>query len=216
MSNNTFKLHREALDPSRQKLLRILVKIDKEIVLGGGTALSLQIVHRQSFDFDFFSKTELSKKLLEVVRQTIKISRVSRDMADELTFYDTNNIKITFLYYPFGKVFDFVKTEDHLNYFPLKTVAFQKAYTIGRRGVYRDYFDIYALLKGKYITLKEIIGGAEDIYGTVFNPKIFLEQLVYFTDLTNFEIMPISKSQKIPHHGDVKKFLEATVREYLY
>jgi len=211
---NISKIHLELLDQKRQTLLKSIANTSDAFVLGGGTALALQIKHRQSFDFDFFSQKEIPKNLLEKLQKNLKISRVSRDTVDELTFY-VDNVKVTFLRYPFEKVFDSVAAENNLKYFPAKTIAIQKAYAIGRRGVYRDYFDLYTLLKDNHTALNEIILGAQDIYGEIFNPKIFLEQLVYFDDLTDFEIIAIKESQTIPGFKQVKEFLEESVKRLI-
>lgn len=76
--------------------------------------------------------------------------------------------------------------ENGLTLFSVKDIAIKKAYTIGRGGEYRDYFDLYAILKEKYIGLAEVISTAKKIYGSVFEEKLFLQQLVYLDDLLDF------------------------------
>lgn len=49
-------MHLDILDKPRQELLPKLEKF-QGFVLGGGTALALQLNHRESFDFDFLAKT---------------------------------------------------------------------------------------------------------------------------------------------------------------
>ena len=65
MKLDTSKLHLDILDKTRQDLLKKIMPVAKYFVLGGGTALSLQIAHRKSFDFDFFSEIEIAKDLKE-------------------------------------------------------------------------------------------------------------------------------------------------------
>lgn len=214
MKEDIFKIHLELLDQKRQKLLKTIADTADTFVLGGGTALALQIKHRQSFDLDFFSPKKIPENLLEKLKKILQIRRVSRDTADELTFY-VDKIKVTFLHYPFQKVFETAAAENNLPYFPAKTIAVLKAYTIGRRGAYRDYFDLYTLLKGNFVTLNEIILKTQKIYGEIFNPKIFLEQLVYFDDLTDFEIIPVKKDQTMPSVGEVKEFLAKAVEKIM-
>ena len=56
MTTNISKIRLESLDKPRQDLLNRLIPIlAGDFILGGGTALTIQINHRQSFDFDFFS-----------------------------------------------------------------------------------------------------------------------------------------------------------------
>ncbi len=214
MKHPTLKLQREILSQEQLQLLNILENHFKEFVLGGGTALAMQIEHRKSFDFDFFSQKEISRNLLLKIKEIIPVDRMARDTGDELTIY-SDNIKITILYYPFAEVFKNTVIDKDLRYFPLATIAAQKAYAIGRRGAYRDYYDLYTILDQKYLTLEEIIKNSEDIFASVFNSKIFLQQLVFFDDLTDLEILPIDETQKIPNQDTVKKFLESIVSKYV-
>jgi len=214
MKQTTLKLQREILSQEQQRLLNTLESHFKEYVLGGGTALAMQIHHRKSFDLDFFGQKTIPKNLLLRIKTVIPVNRVARDTGDELTFY-SSNIKITILHYPFPKVFADVAINNNLRYFPLSIIAAQKAYAVGRRGAYRDYYDLYIILDQKHLVLDELIKISEDIFGTIFNPKIFLQQLVYFDDLTDFEILPVRKEQKIPDKETIKKFFEQVVLKYL-
>lgn len=90
----------------------------------------------------------------------------------------------------------------------------KKTYTIGRRGEFRDYFDLYIILKGEYINLNELMKIAKDIYTSAFDEKIFLEQLVYFEDLTNFEIIPPS-DKPVSSKEDIKQYFEELVKDYV-
>ncbi len=124
-----------------------------EYILGGGTALALQLAHRKSFDFDFFYSSPIPKNFLEKLSEVLEISTISVDSSEELTFFTKDEIKLTFLYYPFGYAFPLITLENGLTLFPVKDIAIKKAYTIGRRGEYRDYFDLYAILNSGYIDL---------------------------------------------------------------
>ncbi len=211
---NTLKLHHEILDEARKNLLERLIPYTKGFVLSGGTALSLQIGHRKSFDFDFFSQEEISKILLEKISKVFSINNVSVDSTDELTIFDKDMIKITFLFYPFKPYFDGITLDSGLRIAPIKEIAVGKAYTIGRRGEYRDYFDLYTIFEKKLVSLDEVIDIAEKKYTNVFNSKLFLQQLVYFNDLLNFDIISSAQSL-LPAPDEVKKYLENEVNEYL-
>ena len=214
MSKNILKTHQDILDKKRQELLDKLLPYTKDYVLGGGTALALQLNHRKSYDFDFFSSNSIIKNLLEKLSKTIRIANVSVDSTDELTFFTKDNIKVTFLYYPFGYLFPIEMLSNGLKMFGIKDIAIKKAYTIGRRGEYRDYFDLYAILKDNLIDLAKLISSAKKIYGSVFDEKIFLTQLVYFDDLISFDIIPVSESN-LPKPEEVKSFFEKLIRKYL-
>lgn len=214
MNKNISKIHEEVLDSKRKVLLKNLIPHTRGYILGGGTALALQLAHRKSFDFDFFCSDPIPKNFLEKLSEVLEISTISVDSSEELTFFTKDKIKLTFLYYPFGYAFPLITLENGLTLFPVKDIAIKKAYTIGRRGEYRDYFDLYAILNSGYIGLLSLIEETKKIYGSVFEEKIFLQQLTYFGDLLNFEIIPVDK-KPIPSPEKVKQFLEEEVKKYL-
>ena len=214
MNKNILKIHLDILDNTRQELLQKIIPNMQGFVLGGGTALALQLAHRKSFDFDFFSFSPVPKGFLEKLSKDIEIGNIAVDTSDELTFFTKDNIKVTFLHYPFEPHFKTLALEDGLSIFPVQEIALQKAYTVGRRGEYRDYFDLYFILKDKYINLNEIITGAKGVYGNVFDKKIFLEQLVYFGDMQNFDIIPVSKTQ-LTKPEEVKQFFIELVKAFV-
>lgn len=214
MNKSISNIHLDILDKERQKLLTQLSPFLKGFVLGGGTALALQLNHRKSFDFDFFSVSPIAKNFLEKLSRSIAVKNISVDTIDELTFFTKNDIKITFLYYPFPHAFPLIEAIEGLRLFSIKDIAIKKAYTIGRRGEYRDYFDLYTLLKEKYLDLPELISLTTKVYGSIFSEKNFLAQLVYFEDMLNFDIIPAS-SDHLPHPEELKHFFEELVQNYI-
>ena len=214
MRRNILKMHLDILDSKRAELLEHLIPLSKGFILGGGTSLALQLRHRKSYDFDFFTKLQIPKNLLETLARSLDIHTVSVDTINELTIFTNDEVKVTFLCYPFDNAFEPIESENGLMIFSAKDLAIKKAYTIGRRGEYRDYFDLYTILKNNIIGLDEIIAKAKEIYKGAFEEKIFLQQLVYFEDLLDFTIMPVDAS-KIPDTLQVKEFFEELVEKYI-
>ena len=126
MNKNILKIHQGVLDKEREALLDRLYPYAKDYILGGGTALALQMNHRKSFDFDFFSSNPIPKNLLEKISKTIPIGNISVDTSDELTFFTANKIKVTFLYYPFNNSFPAEMLESGLKAFGIKDIAVKK------------------------------------------------------------------------------------------
>lgn len=213
MNKSISNIHLEILDKERQELLEELLPYVKYFVLGGGTPLAFLLNHRKSFDFDFFSTSPIEKGLIEKISQTIPISNISIDTADELTFFTKSGIKVTFLHYPFEHSFPLEILPNGLQFFSVKDIAIKKAYTIGRRGEYRDYFDLYTILKNNHLSFPELIAETKKVYASVFEEKLFLQQLVYFGDLLNFDIEPTTKP--LPKPEEVKQFFEELLKEYL-
>jgi len=57
-----------------------------------------------------------------------------------------------------------------------------KAYSLGQRAKWKDYIDLYFILRDHF-SIGEIIKKARKIFGNEFNEKIFRTQLAYFKDI---------------------------------
>ena len=185
-------MHHEALTKEGKRLFPRLNRFT-DFYLAGGTALALQIGHRVSVDFDLFSAKPLEKSLLP---------KIKRIFADELAAVLVNNpgeltltvagVKCTFLNYPFP-ILEPLVTVNELSLLSPAEIAATKAYSVGRRGEYKDYIDLYFLLNGKYTSLDKIIDLANRKYGAEFNDRLFLEQLLYLDDVEEMEIVMIER-----------------------
>jgi len=117
------------------------------------------------------------------------------------------NVKVSFIHYPYSNLYGKIKTP-HLNLFSWKDIALDKAYTIGRRGEWRDYVDLYFIIK-QGLPLPEIIERSKKKFGDSFSEKLFLSQLIYFKDIEDFTIEFIEDN--LPY-GDIKSFLKKKLR----
>jgi hypothetical protein len=195
MNNPISKLHLDILDTPRQDVFTLLRDIPKDFVLGGGTAIALQLNHRKSYDFDFFSEQPISQKLLLKMRDIFLGHSVVPviDNADELTIMIDNAVKVSFIAYPFPSLHPIVEY-DGIRLFDIRDLASNKAYTIGRRGVWRDYVDMFFLVRDGGLKLSDIIAETQKRFSGAFNPKLFLEQLMYFSDIDDFSIEYIGET----------------------
>lgn len=91
-------------------------------------------------------------------------------------------------------------------------LAAKKAHIIGHRPVWRDYVDIFVFLKWYQYTIDVLICLAEKKFAGEFNPKLFLQQLVYFSDLKIADT-PFLKESFTPE--EIKSFLSDEVEKYL-
>lgn len=186
-------MHPEALSSEGKRLFPRLTQF-QEFVLAGGTALALQIGHRVSVDFDLFFEGTLREQLLNEVKRTFPhISlAVSVNNPEELTIF-VGETKLTFLAYPFPTLLGLTEYKG-VKLFSVSELAAMKAYTIGRRGSYRDYVDLYAILLGAHTSINEIIDLAQKKYTREFNARLFLEQLVYLDDVEETRIQFLGES----------------------
>ena len=203
-------MNQEVLTSTSKLLLPHLSKI-KSYYLAGGTALALQIGHRISVDFDFFSDKKIPTSLYSEVKKTLPeniIVKPSVNNSDELTIF-VDDTKVTFLYYPFPLVTSLID-RNGLYLASVKELGAIKAYTIGRRGEYKDYIDIYCLLSYKHTTLKEIIELANKKYKNDFSDRLFLEQLAYLDDINSTDITLLKQEHLTKEQ--LKAFFEEQIK----
>ena len=202
-------MHLETIT-SKQK--EIFKKLDKfsDFYLVGGTALALQIGHRISVDFDLFTEKDITHQHLNKVRRVFKGSKIEIIVKhSEQLSVTVDNIKLDFVKYPFPLLLKLVKYQG-VNFVKIKEIALMKAYAMGRRETLKDYVDLYYILKGKYVTLEKIIKLSQKKYKDEFNPRLFLEQLIYLEDVGD---MQISFLKKAIGKQEMEKFFRNEVKK---
>lgn len=174
-------LHKEILTKEQIELLPILNKFSRDFFLVGGTATALHIGHRRSIDFDLFTHKEFDNaKIRNKLLKIRKIERVLRDEGGQFTMI-IDGVRFTFFSYPF--TINLSENFDDIIKLPnLLTLAAMKAYALGRRAKWKDYVDLYFVMK-QYHGIGKIIQKAKQIFGREFNEKIFRTQLAYFKDI---------------------------------
>jgi len=86
----------------------------------------------------------------------------------------------------------------------LLVLAAMKAYALGRRSKWKDYVDLYFILRDHY-SIREISKKATEIYNQLFSEKLFRAQLSYFEDIDYSEQIEFIVPD-IPEK-EIKKFL---------
>lgn len=185
-------MHPEALNEEGKKFFSLFKKFS-DFYLAGGTALALQIGHRISVDFDFFSEKEIPENLLDELKKTFNQYRIIPSVSnpEELTIF-LNETKITFVKYPFPVIKPLVEYEG-VKLLSIEEIGATKAYVIGRRGDFKDYVDLYHILSESRSSLDKIINLAETKYQNEFNSRLFLEQLVYLEDVEESKLIFLKK-----------------------
>lgn len=178
-------MHTEVLTKEQKRLLPLLSKFSNRFGLVGGTAVALQIGHRESIDFDMFSLEEFdNSKIKRKIKKSCQIRKTVRDERGQYTFF-INEVQFTFFHYPYPISFS-EKMDDIINLPDLLTLAAMKIFALGRRAKWKDYVDLYFIIKD-FHNLDEIIKKAQNIFGNEFNEKIIREQLSYFEDINYSE-----------------------------
>lgn len=107
MSNPTSNPFLDILDVNRRELYAQFGVLPKQFVLGGGTAIALQLGHRKSYDFDFFGPDPIQRNLLPSLRKLFpgRVFQPVLDTSDELTVLVDSAVKLSFIASPFPPLY---------------------------------------------------------------------------------------------------------------
>ena len=145
------------LDKKRLDILPLLKNFKKVFYLAGGTALALQIGHRDGVDFDFFGPENIdTKKLFEEISETFKSHKILKiqEGKNTLTVLIDDNIRLSFFGYKY-KLLNKPIEDENLRMASLEDIACMKLSAITSRASNKDYIDLYYILQK--ISLKDVL-----------------------------------------------------------
>ena len=202
----------EVLDKKRKKLLSQLIFLRKYgFYMAGGTALALQLGHRTSLDFDFYTEKKFdNEKLLRELGKRFKDIKLIQN-PEQTLIVKINRKEISFFHYPYPLIYSLVRNKEIPPLASKKDIAATKVMAIIQRGTKRDFIDIYFLIKE--FGLKEIFEIANKKYPS-FNKYLALQALTYFEDAEKEK-----KKRKVTYIKEVnwpkiKDFLIKTVSDF--
>ncbi len=179
-------MHKEILTTAQVDLLPLVHIFSKDFGLVGGTAIALQIGHRESIDFDLFTSEDFDNKTIrkKIERRRYQIQKIFTDETGQYTIL-IDGVHITFFQYDYP--IQYIKDFDKIIAMPeLATLGAMKAFAMGRRPKWKDYVDLYFLLRD-HLTLEQINKRAHQIFGNEYNERIFRIALCYFKDINYAE-----------------------------
>lgn len=174
-------MHIEIFDKHQEELLAFLTVFKNKYYLVGGTAIALHLGHRRSLDFDLFTKSPIIKSRLKKQLSEIPFQQIPLFEDIDQLYVMLNKVKVTFYYYPFTIHYP-NKLSNGLKYPDLLTLAAMKSYALGRRAKWKDYVDLYFILKFHF-SIEEICEKAKEIFGNHFAEKLFRQQLAFHKDI---------------------------------
>lgn len=207
-------MHEKALNKESAALLPFFGQFG-DFYLVGGTALALQIGHRLSVDFDFFSHEPLPEGLLKKVKRVFEGRQLSVTYsAPEQLNLVIDGVKVTFFNYPYQIIYPFASYKE-IKLASVLEIALMKSFSIGKRLSYKDYIDWYFMLTGNHVSLSEVIEGTKKKFGADFNDRLFLGQLVSMEDIPfqKIDFLGEQVSKETVEQTlklEVKKFTEKT------
>ncbi|WP_241498797.1 nucleotidyl transferase AbiEii/AbiGii toxin family protein [Fervidobacterium thailandense] len=181
----------------RERLLKTLENLSKleifrDFYLAGGTALFLKYEHRPSYDLDFFLLPD--KSFSNIYESTLRNYDVEFSYVDSSTIiFFLNGVKVSLFEYKYpligitSKIGGIVLCSD-------EDIACMKMIAISQRGLKKDFYDLWFLIKKYNWSLENLVSMLRKKYEK-YNPMIFLRALVYFEDAEkNKDIEEVEKS----------------------
>ena len=175
-------MHKEILNHNQVQLLNLIKVFKREFYLVGGTAIALYIGHRRSIDFDLFKSRSFSaNKILNKIKLEDNSKYIiTRNVSGQLNMIILD-VKFTFFEFSYN-IQPSVNFENYIKLPTLLDLAAMKAFALGRRSKWKDYVDLYFIIKD-YYSIKQICQKAEMIFDQQFSEKLFRSQLSYFKDI---------------------------------
>lgn len=147
----------KGLAPHTRQIFEAVSKLDciKPYLLVGGTALSLQIGTRQSEDLDFMkwhtSKAErMEVSWFQIEKELSTIGEIEHKDILDIDHVEYRMAGVKFSFYACPKYSPVSQPVNYLNYIKLadvKSIGAMKMEVMLRRSNFRDYYDIYSILK---------------------------------------------------------------------
>lgn len=194
------------------------MEVIKGLYLCGGTAQSLQMRHRKSEDLDFeLLGLKKERPMLDFSAISNEVSSVFPNCRKEflsknqLQIFVNRNVKLSF-FRPDNSVPELGKGFVYNNIVTpsLQELLGMKLFTIAVRSAFRDYYDIYALLKDGY----DLAKGVE--YAGKFSRHTIHSKFIYSILLNeNYFHKPEGFSLLEPKHDVSSKDIAEFIQQYI-
>lgn len=176
--------------------------------LSGGTALALEMGHRESEDLDFFNQDDFNP--LELQQELTPFGKLEEvEIATGTLNLFLNGVKLQFLRYQYPLLeakllWEGIQLSSEID------IACTKLITISMRGSKKDFIDLFFLLKD--YSLNRLFEAVQEKYrGSDYNQTHILKSLVYFDDA---EQQPMPRMHKEVNWDQVKKEIVETVKKF--
>jgi hypothetical protein len=178
------ELHLATLPPAQRSLWEVLAAHalrESGYYLAGGTGLALQLGHRQSVDFDFFSQQSSLVERTEAWLKQIP-GYVTRDIERETLHAEVTGVKVSFIgAYKYSLVEPAVEGGG-IPIAGLQDIGLIKLLAVTHRATPRDYIDLAALFQHG-CSLSQLVEASTRKFGATFNPMVPIRALTAFEDI---------------------------------
>lgn len=199
-------LHKDPfiISPQTFRLIQELQQLPalKDFYLVGGTALALQLGHRNSIDIDLFTQHDFEDDyILNFLIPKYQVKEIFRRKNTIITLI--NNIKTDFIKHSYPFILPPI-TEEGITFLSKEDIAAMKFHAIIQSGKrLKDFIDVYYLLQ--HISLQQMLEFFTQKY-SYSNPMIAMKALNYFDEID--ENIDPPKMLKPITVGQIKKRIQ--------
>ncbi len=179
----------------------------KDFYLVGGTALALQLGHRNSIDIDLFTQNDFEGDyILHLLNSKYEVKEIFRRENTIITL--VNNIKTDFIKHTYPFILPPI-TEEGITFLSKEDIAAMKFHAIIQSGKrLKDFIDIYYLLQ--HFNMKQMLDFFTQKY-SYSNPMIAMKALNFFDEIDE-NIDPPKLLKPIALAQIKKRIQEATLK----
>jgi Nucleotidyl transferase AbiEii toxin, Type IV TA system len=204
-------LHKNSfiIAPKTFTLIQELQSIDglQKFYLVGGTALALQLGHRNSIDIDLFTLDDFNNEIIiNILRERYEVQEVFIRKNTIISLVD--NIKTDFITHNYPLLFSPI-TEEGITFLSKEDISAMKIHAIIQSGKrLKDYIDIYFLLE--HFSMQQMLVFFTGKY-SYSNAMIAMKAINYFDDIDE-NIDPPKLLKPLPLKQIKQRIQEATLK----
>lgn len=177
-------LHYEIFPASQREIWPCLSPVSRlGFVLYGGTAIALQLGHRKSVDFDFFSSRTVETQELFDLLPFLHDCDIKKRRNNTLIAYTQEHVILSFFGgISFGRVGNpLCCPHTGIQLASLDDLMATKLKVLFDRSASKDYLDISMMIQAG-ISVAQGLSSAQEMFGQNFQPEIALKALTFFED----------------------------------
>jgi hypothetical protein len=197
------------IDQAMRDILPQLARYSSSFYLAGGTGLALQIGHRKSEDFDFFSVNPFDGN-----RFALEIGGVNVIQQYPGTVHGVlNGIRLSFRYYPIPLINEPFLWEG-IKIATVPDLIGEKFKTIAQRGAKKDFCDLYAVVNSGISIQQGCQYFKQRFDNTGIQYYSVLKGLTYFRDAESHPDPVWLKTDFSNDWKDIKSFFIKNIKEF--
>lgn len=146
-------MHIEILNDPQKRILAGLGEVleGTDYYLAGGTALALQLGHRRSIDFDWFTRKLGEPEALFRLLKAQRVDYVVQSVSPETVYLTIEGVQNSFIGYDYPMLRDTIRLPDvGIQMASIEDIACMKLSAVASRGSRKDFLDLHHIMSHRY------------------------------------------------------------------